>query len=304
MVEYSLVVPVFNSESTLGELYARVQSVFESITDKFEIVFVDDASRDGSWRKLEELRARDNRVKIIQLMCNFGQHNAIMCGFHFAQGAYIITLDDDLQNPPEEIPKLITKLNEGYDLVYGEYISKKHSSFRNIGSSLVQLVYKKVFNIRHNLTAFRIMKKQLMLNILKYDKNFVFIDGLLAWNTKSIGSIKTAHYERSHGKSGYGLGKLMTLSLNMVTNFSIIPLQVVSVLGLLFAFSGFAMGIFFLMKKIIFGIPVQGYTSLIIAVAMFSGVQLVSLGLIGEYVGRIHININKKPQYEIRKQSL
>jgi undecaprenyl-phosphate 4-deoxy-4-formamido-L-arabinose transferase len=300
MLGYSVVIPVYNSEATLLELYNRIQSVFKNITSSFEIIFVDDGSRDKSWQTLKELRIKDKRVKIIQLMRNFGQHNAIMCAFHFVHGEYIITMDDDLQNPPEEIPKLINKIKEGYDLVYGEYIYKKHNLLRNIGSSVIQLVYKRVFNVCNNLTSFRIIKKELVQSILNFDKNYVFIDGLLAWNTKNIGFIPVLHYERKYGKSGYRLKKLLTLSLNMITNFSIVPLQIASLLGLLFAFAGFFMAMFFFVKKIIFDIPVSGYTSLIIAITIFSGVQLLTLGLIGEYIGRIHININKKPQYEIR----
>jgi glycosyltransferase involved in cell wall biosynthesis len=302
VIEYSVVIPVYNSEATLEELYSRLQSVLKPISGNFEIIFIDDASHDRSWQKLEELHSRDNRVKVIQLMYNFGQHNAIMCGFHFVQGEYVITMDDDLQNPPEEIPKLIDRIKEGYDLVYGEYLSKKHNWFRNIGSSLVQLMYRKVFNVYNNLSAFRIIKRQLIQNILNYDRNYVFIDGLLAWNTKNIGEIRVLHRERKHGRSGYGLGKLITLSLNMITNFSVVPLQMASILGLLFALLGFIMGVLFFVKKIIFGIPLTGYASLIVAITIFSGIQLLSLGLIGEYIGRIHININKRPQYEIRKQ--
>lgn len=301
---YSIVIPVYNSEATLEELCNRVQSVFEKITDNIEIIFVDDGSYDSSWDKMKWLRSKDKRVKIIQLMRNYGQHNALMCGFRFAQGEYVITMDDDLQNPPEEIPKLIDKISEEYDLVYGEYMSKKHSWFRNTGSELIQLLYKKVFDVNNNLTAFRIIKRELVESILKYDKNYVFIDGLLAWNTKKIGYIDVEHHERTSGRSGYNLKKLITLSMNMVTNFSIIPLQATSILGLLFAVIGFIMGILFLIKKIIFGIPVTGYTSLIVAITIFSGIQLLSLGLIGEYLGRVHLNVNNKPQFLIRKQDI
>lgn len=303
-IQYSIVISVYNSETTLEELCNRLQSVFKTITEDYEIIFIDDGSQDKSWQKLEDLHNKDNRVKIIQLMRNFNQHNALMCGFHFANGEYIITMDDDLQNPPEEINKLINKISEGYDIVYGEYISKKHNLFRNIGSHFIQTVYKKVFNVHNKLTAFRIIKRQLIQFIFKYDKNYVFIDGLLAWNTKNIGCVRVLHHERKYGNSGYGFKKLFTLSLNMITNFSILPLQVASLLGLVFAFLGFIMAAFFITIKLLFGIPVAGYTSLIIAITIFAGIQLLTLGLIGEYIGRIHLNINEKPQYEIRKQML
>ncbi len=303
-LKYSILIPVYNSEAYLEELYNRICSVFESLPEMFEIVFVDDGSLDNTWLKLESLRDRDKKVKIIQFMRNYGQHNALMCGFHHTQGEYIITMDDDLQNPPEEIPKLIEKIKEGFDLVYGQYISKKHHFIRNIGSELIQATYKRVFNIRGNLTSFRIAKKQLIESILEYDKNYVFIDGLLAWNTKNVGYTPVQHNERQYGRSGYGFKKLLTLSLNLITNFSIFPLQVASGLGLIFALSGFFMAIFFLFKKFIYGIPVEGFTSLIIAISIFAGIQLLTLGLLGEYIGRIHLNINKKPQYQVRRKKL
>ncbi|MFH1612337.1 MAG: glycosyltransferase family 2 protein [bacterium] len=299
--KYSIVIPVFNSNKTLETLYNCLISVFESITEDFEIIFVDDGSIDNSWEILEKLYEKDKKVKIIQLMRNFGQHNALMCGFSLANGEYIITLDDDLQNPPEEIPKLIDKIKQGYDIVYGEYISKKHKWFRNIGSSFIQMVYKKIFNVSHNLTSFRIIKKELIKQILNYNKNYTFVDGLIAWNTKNIGVCNVSHNKRLDGKSGYNIKKLLTLAFNLITNFSIFPLQIVSILGFSFAILGFIMGIIFFLKKIIFDIPITGYTSLIISITLFSGIQLITLGFIGEYIGRIHLNINQKPQYNIRQ---
>ena len=161
-VRFSVVIPVYNSESSLDELLYRLLPVFKAVSVGFEIIFVDDGSKDRSWQKLKELRNKHKHVKIIQLMRNFGQHNALVCGFHFANGDYIITLDDDLQIPPEEIPKLISKIEEGYDIVYGKYLSKKHSKFRNIGSLLIQAVYKKVFDVHNDLSAFRIIKKEVI----------------------------------------------------------------------------------------------------------------------------------------------
>ena len=301
-MNYSAVIPVYRSENTLRELVARLTRVFESIGADYEIILVEDCGGDGSWEIMKRLRAADSRIKIIQLMTNFGQHNALMCGFHHAQGELVITMDDDLQNPPEEIPKLIEKIKEWYDLVYGEYISKRHSPFRNIGSDMVQFVYKKVFSVCDNLTAFRIIRRDVLQNILRYDKNYVFIDGLLAWSTKNIGYVKVIHNERAQGRSGYGFKKLFTLSLNMITNFSVFPLQLATIFGLLFAFIGVIIGVFFLLKKILYGVPVEGFTSLIVAITIFSGIQLVTLGLIGEYLGRVHLNINNKPQFLIREK--
>ena len=303
-ISYSVVIPVYRAEKTLVELVSRLKKVLNEFTPEYEIIMVEDCGGDGSWTIMQKLHEEDHRIKIIQLMNNFGQHNAIMCGLHYAQGEYVITMDDDLQNPPEEIPKLISRIGEGYDIVYGEYISKRHNIFRNFGSLMIQFVYKKVFKLSHNPTAFRILKREIIQSILRYDKNYVFLDGLLAWCTKNIGYTPVVHEKRSEGRSGYSFKKLITLSLNMVTNFSIFPLQLATVLGLLFAALGFLMGLFFLYRKIFYGVPVEGYTSLIIAITVFSGIQLLTLGLIGEYLGRIHLNINAKPQYVIRDLEL
>lgn len=302
MTEYSVVIPVYNGAGTLVELCNRVSAVFKNITENFEIIFVDDDSVDNSWQILGQLRAKDVRIKLIRLMRNFGQHNAIMCGFQHARGKFVITMDDDLQNPPEEIPKLISKIKEGHDLVYGEYISKKHGWFRNAGSNFVQLIYRKVFNVKGNLTAFRIITAELACQIIKYNFNYVFIDGLLAWNTKNIGYVLVLHHKRTLGKSGYSLRKLLDLSFNMITNFSIVPLRLASFTGLLFACLGFIMAIVYFIKKICLGIPVAGFATIIIAITIFSGIQLIILGLMGEYLGRILLNINIKPQFLIREK--
>jgi polyisoprenyl-phosphate glycosyltransferase len=300
----SVVIPVYKAERSLHELYRRLKAAIEPITRDFEIIMVEDSGGDNSWEIMKRLRETDSRVKIIQLMRNFGQHNALMCGFHFVSGEYVVTLDDDLQNPPEEIPKLINKMKEGHDVVYGIYTSKRHNLFRNFGSSMIQYFYKKVFAVQGNLTAFRIIRRQVLQEILHYDKNYVFIDGLIAWVTKKIGYVEVTHDSRTRGHSGYTFKKLFTLSMNMITNFSIVPLQISAILGFLFAFLGFFMAFYFFLKKIFFNIPVAGYTSLIIAVTIFSGIQLVTIGLIGEYVGRIHLNINVKPQYLIRESKV
>jgi glycosyltransferase involved in cell wall biosynthesis len=302
--DVSVVIPVYRAAKTLDELTTRLVAVLRKLSADYEIIMVEDCGGDESWEVMKKLRAADRRVKIIRLMKNFGQHNALMCGFRFATGEYIVTLDDDLQNPPEEIPRLLEKIKEGYDLVYGEYISKKHSSFRNAGSSMIQFFYQKIFSVSGKLTAFRIMRRDIVKSISAYDRNYVFIDGLLAWVTRNIGYVPVEHEERKLGSSGYGLKKLFTLSMNMVTNFSILPLQVASVLGFGFAFIGFLMAIYFFIKKVFFDIPVTGYTSLMTAITIFAGIQLVTLGLIGEYVGRIHLNINAKPQFLIREKEI
>ena len=301
-MDLSVVIPVHNSEKTLEKLYSRLVDVLEASVRNFEIILVDDGSSDGSWETLVRLRELDERVSIIRLMRNFGQHNAIFCGLHHVKGDLILTMDDDLQNPPEEIPKLLDKIEEGYDAVYGEYNLKQHNLFRNLGSAAIQKVYRFVFRLDGTATSFRLISNQVIKAILSYDMNYTFIDGLLAWYTKNIGHVTVRHDPREESSSGYSFRKLFTLSLNLLTNFSIIPLQIASLTGISFSFLGFVMAMYFFMKKIIIGVEVTGYTSLIVVVTFFSGIQLLALGLIGEYLGRVHLNINKKPQFMVKEK--
>src|SRR3989338_1464059 len=297
---YSVVIPVYRSQSTLIALSKRLVSVMRSTNKSFEIIFVDDASPDNSWKILMNLYKNYKDIRLIQLTRNFGQHNAVMCGIARSKGDYIITMDDDLQNQPEDILKLINKIKQGFDIVYGEYKVKKHSFFRNLGSHFVQYVYKRIFQVSGNLTSFRIIRRNTAEKILDYKLNYTFIDGLLAWQTKNIGYVFVSHQKRTSGKSNYDIGKLFALTHNMITNFSIFPLQLASFTGFLFSFLGGLLAIFYALKKIFFDIPVTGYTSIMIAILIFSGVQLITIGLIGEYIGRIHLNMNQKPQYSIR----
>ncbi len=297
----SVCIPVYNSEKTLREVCDRTVQVLSTLTDKFEIILVDDGSSDDSWHAAEELHRKDRRIKIIQLARNFGQHNALMCAFHYVKGDYIVTIDDDLQIAPEDIPKLFYKIQEGHDVVYGTYLRKQHDAVRNFGSSLIQFVFRKVFRVSVGLTSFRIIKKEIVRSILTYNMNFTFIDGFLAWYTKHITSVQVSHSERAAGRSGYRFGQLAQLSLNMLTNFSISPLQAASITGLSFSIFGFILGFYFFIKKIFFGIPIMGFAATGVLITIFSGVQLLSLGLIGEYVGRVHLNLNKKPQFVVRQ---
>lgn len=299
--DLSIVIPVFQSEHTLSILLSRLLSSLKQTKSSYEIIFVDDGSSDNSWEVLMGLHRKFNEIILIKMTKNFGQHNALMCGFAHANGKYIITLDDDLQNPPEEIYKLILKINQGYDIVYGNYMTKRHPILRNFGSSLIQFIYKKTFNINSNLTSFRIIRSVIVKNLLSYTGNYIFIDGLIAWQTDNIGYIPVRHDVRKKGKSNYSLTKLLILSLNMATNFSIFPLQISSLFGFGLSLIALSTALFLFIKKIVYDIPVTGYASLMVAILLFSGVQLITIGLIGEYIGRIHLNINQKPQYRIAK---
>ena len=302
-IELSVVIPVYGSESSLSVLADRLVSTLERIGRPYEIIFVEDASPDGSWNVLVDLQAKyPSSITVIQLMRNFGQHNAIMCGLRRARGRLIVTMDDDLQNPPEEIPRLIDAIEaQQLDVVYGQYEGKQHHAWRNLGSLVVNIFYRVVFRSSHTVTSFRIMPRKVVESILDYQLNFTFLDGLLAWNTTRIGTTPVRHEPRREGRSGYSIAKLLTLSFNLFTNFSLLPLQLVSLFGLSVAFIGFCVGGYYLVQRLLGQIAVPGYASIIIAVLILGGVQLMSLGIIGEYLGRLHLNVNRKPQYRERQ---
>ena len=264
---------------------------------------MEDGGGDDSWRILGELQsAYPDRIVTIQLMRNYGQHNALMCGFRQARGEVVVTMDDDLQNPPEEVPKLLAAMHSGgFDLVYGRYALKRHSAWRNAGSSLIGGFYRMVFGSRIRVTSFRAIRRALLQTIFSYDLNFTFVDGLLAWNTERIGEVEVDHRPREAGRSGYGARRLMSMALNLFTNFSLLPLRAVSLAGLFISSVGFLLAIDYLIQALLSRITVPGYASIMIAILILGGTQLLGLGIVGEYLGRLHLNVNRKPQYHVRE---
>ncbi len=298
-MDVSVVIPVYRSAATLGELSRRLLAVLDATRLDYEVVFVEDGSPDDSWDALEAVRrARPERVVAVRLMRNYGQHNALMCGFRRSRGAVVVTMDDDLQNPPEEIPKLLAALQaRDLDLVYGAYGSKKHRAWRNLSSNVVNAFFRRVFRSSVTVTSFRAIRRPLLESIFSYDLNFTFIDGLLAWNTQRVGEVEVEHQPRSVGRSGYSLAKLTLLALNLFTNFSLLPLQMVSLVGLGTALLGLLAAAGLLVLYCLSEITLPGYASTIVAILILGGVQLLSLGIMGEYLGRLHLNVNRKPQY-------
>lgn len=299
----SIVVPVFRTEQDLIDLAARTRATMTAAQIPYELVFVDDCSPDATWDILKSLQASDPTiVTVIRLMRNFGQHNALMCGFRHARGEIIVTIDDDLQNPPEEIPGMLETMHQGgFDLVYGAPDQKKHAIMRNMGSHVANMFYRMVFQTQATVTSFRAIRRELLLAILTYNLNFTFIDGLLAWNTQRVGVRTVAHHSRHRGRSGYSIAKLVGLALNLFTNFSLLPLQVASAVGLIASFLGLLTGIYYLMQSLAHNISVPGYSSIIVAVMTLGGLQLLAIGIIGEYIGRLHLNVNRKPQFTVRE---
>jgi len=301
MPKISVIIPVYRGAGTLPSLLSSLSEVLSAGFD-WEVICVDDASLDQSWEVLQSLSLLYPQLKCIQLMRNFGQHNATMCGFRHATGELVVTIDEDLQQDPKSIPALIDSLrHSNADLVYGVYEAKKHDGGRNVGSWLVNRFYRVVFRMPVTVTSFRAIRRELVDAILRYDLNFTYIDGLLAWNTQRIEMVTVPHNARVDGRSGYTLSKLLAFSMNVFTNFSLIPLQLVSFIGLLSAAGGLGLGFYYLLLAMFAQIQVPGYASIITAVLVLGGVQLLSLGIMGEYLGRLHLNVNRKPQYTVRQ---
>lgn len=304
-IDLSVVIPVYNSAEIIPILIGRLRKVLDTLDLTYELVMVEDGGPDDSWRVLSAMQLQDpQHVVAVQLMRNYGQHNALMCGFRHARGKLIVTMDDDLQHPPEEIPKLIEAIAAGdLDLVYGCYDKKKHPLVKNAGSAVVNMFFRRVFRLPVTVTAFRILRRELLEAILSYTRPFTYIDGLLAWNTRRVGKVTVEHHPRTIGKSGDSLAKMVTLALNLFTNFSLIPLQLVSLVGSVAAICGLLTGVYYLFRHFTGSIVTPGYASLIVSILTLGGLQLLGLGIIGEYLGRLHLNVNEKPQYRERHVS-
>lgn len=300
-VEYSVVIPVFNSSPSLKELFARLSTVLEGTGKTYEIIFVDDGSSDESWETLKNIKAdHPETVKAIRLSKNFGQHNATFCGFNFMNGNWLITLDDDLQNPPEEILRLISARDESQaDLVYGVYEKKQHSYVRNLGSKYVKKTSRFLGRPGEG-SAFRLISRDIVQKVLMHHQNFVFIDELLHWYTDNICFVKVAHEKRKIRRSGYSTRKLWGMVANLVIYYTTVPLKIMTYGGLISSAVFLIMSAIFAAKKIFFNVPL-GYTSLIVAILFSTSLILFCLGIIGEYLSRIYLVQNKKPPYSIKK---
>lgn len=299
----SVVIPVHNSERTIGALAERL---FEIQRDQaLELILVDDGSRDGSSKVCEQLAHRfPGRVRFVELARNFGEHNAVMAGLAHSRGDWVLVMDDDLQNAPEDVQLLVKAIREGgYDVVYSKYPSKMHAPWRNAGSWVNNLcatvLLKKPYDLY--LSSFKIMSKFAVEQIVKYQGPFPYIDGLLLQSVDRIGTVIVPHQARAVGKSSYTLGRLVGLWLNTFTNFSVLPLRLAFFLGLASVAGGMCLlGVLLYEWWTRSGLPV-GYLSVMTSVLVFSGLILVITGVIGEYTGRVLLNINGKPQFVIRR---
>lgn len=298
----SIIIPVYNSAPILGTLLFRLTEVLEVLGMSYEIILVNDASRDASWDQIEQFSTQYVALRGINLMRNYGQHNALLAGIRSARYDTIVTMDDDLQHPPEEVAKLLAKLAEGYDVVYGTPMEEQHGFWRDLASQTTKLALQGAMGAEtaRQVSAFRAFRTQLRDAFAGYQGSFVSIDVLLTWGTTRFAAVPVRHDIRRVGASNYTFGKLVTHALNMMTGFSTWPLQAASLIGFLFTLFGLAVLAYVLGRYFVQGGSVPGFPFLASMIAIFSGAQLFALGIFGEYLARMHFRMMDRPTYTVR----
>jgi len=299
----SVVVPVHGSGDALEEVTRRLSPVLSASGRPWEVILVDDGSPPEAWRRIEELARKDPRVHGITLMRNYGQHNALLCGLRAAMYDTTVTMDDDLQNPPEEIPKLLARREESWDVVYGAPAVQSQPFWRKIGSGLIRSALARSIGKERakSVSAFRALRTANREAFTDFRGPFVSLDVLLAWTTDRATSVEVRHDPRKSGTSSYSFWKLAAHAADMMTGFSTWPLRLASVVGFGFTLFGFAVLAYVLGRYIAAGGSVPGFPFLASIIAIFSGAQLFALGIIGEYLARVHFRSMERPVYVVRE---
>lgn len=300
----SVVVPTYNSAVTLPELVRRLAAVLPSVAAKFEVILVNDGSRDLSWDVARELTTAYSWVRAFDLTRNFGQHSALLCGIRAARNEIIVTMDDDLQHPPEEIPKLLEAMVEGVQVVYGTQQEGRHGVWRDVSSKVAKYVLRRALNVStaRNVSAFRAFRAELRDAFATYQGPHVNIDVMLTWGADRFKAVPVEHARRAVGTSNYSFRSLVRHTLNMTTGFSTTPLRLASVVGFVLTLFGIFVFVFVVGRFVLRGSAVPGFTFLASVIAIFSGAQLFALGIMGEYVGRIFQRSLRMPSYQIQAQ--
>jgi undecaprenyl-phosphate 4-deoxy-4-formamido-L-arabinose transferase len=303
-LEISIVVPVYGSEVILPELVRQVAAVMDQQQWTYEVIFVCDQSPDNSWRVICELQRQNASVRGILLRINAGQHNALMAGLNEARGRIIVTMDDDLQHSPADIPSLVEGIKVGYDVVYARFTNRRHPLWKIMGSRINDMVARFLVKKPRDLylSPFRAMQAGVRDEIQRYTGPFVYVDGLILCATRNIHSVDVEHHARSAGNSRYGFRKSFSLWLKMATSFSIAPLRLTSVVGVAVALLGFLFALYLVIERLTMDVMPTGWASLIVTILIMGGAQLIALGLLGEYLGRMFLTINARPQYVIAQR--
>lgn len=302
----SYVIPCYRSQATLPGVVEEIQQTMKKLEQyEYEIVLVNDCSPDDTFDTIRKLCEENDNITGINLAKNFGQHSALMAGFHYAKGEIVICLDDDGQTPADEADKLIAGIEQGADVVYAKYIHKHHSGFRNWGSHVNELMTRVMLGKPKDLylSSYFAARRFVIEEIIRYEYAYPYVIGLVLRSTKNIVNVEVEHRDRQAGASGYTLGKLLGLWFNGFTAFSVKPLRIATVTGAGCALVGFAYGIYTIIKKIFINPPglVTGFSALMSVMVFMGGMLMLMMGLIGEYMGRMYISMNNSPQYVIRE---
>ena len=299
----SVVVPTYGNAQGLESLARAISEILQRENRTFEILFVNDGSPDDTWDAIQRINSSNPEVRGINLMRNYGQHNALLAGIFNARHEVIVTMDDDFQTPPMEIPKLLGKINEGYDLVYGARHKEQHSWARNLASCVTKWLVQHAMNapLARSITSFRAFRRDLMRDFPRNGPPSVFIDALLDWTAQRVTSVSVEHHVRGTGKSTYSWSKLVTHGVNLVTGLSVVPLQLAVWLGFLITCFGVCLFVFVMVSYFLHGSQVPGFTFLAVVILLFSGAQLCVLGIIGEYLSRVYLRLLGKPAFVIKE---
>jgi len=297
-------VPVFNGEETVSILFNQISEEFDRLGFDYEVIFVYDCGNDNSWEKITGLKRKyPGKIKALHLTRNFGQHNAIICGFEYVTGQYIFTMDEDLQHSPKDFTRLIEKQKEGdFDVVYGYYSEIRHSLFRNITSSAVRkIITFGIPDLNPKYSPFRLIKTPIALETLEMQNTDTFLDGYLAWITQHTSYTTVNHYKRFSGKSSYSFIKLFEYALNIIVTFSDIPLKILRTLSTLALLFSFGYGMYLLIGKILFNDIISGFETIVVLGGFGTAFLILGLGIIGEYIFRINLKLTRRPNSIVRK---
>jgi polyisoprenyl-phosphate glycosyltransferase len=303
-ITYSVVVPLFNEEGNVEALTSRVLAAMDRVGEPFELLFVDDGSRDRTPDLLRQLAARDDRVRVVRFTRNYGQEAAVEALYLNAAGRWLIQLDGDLQHPPEEIPKLIAKKNEGYDVVYGVREERKDSVYRVAASRTMQWAVRSLMEIElpEDVSTFRLMSAPIARLLAALPERRKFFSALIVWSGARIGSVRVSHAARHAGTTHYGFTKLLNHTFDLVAGFSSKPLRFIGTMGFGFAGTGLGLGVWVIARKLLWNYGIMGWPSLFAAVVILGGVQLMATSVIGEYIARIYIQAQARPLYNIAER--
>jgi glycosyltransferase involved in cell wall biosynthesis len=303
-LKYSLIIPAYKSAGFIDKTIEAVLAATSAHQLDIEIILVNDGSPDNTWHVIKSLAANDARIRAVNLLKNYGQHNAVLCGMSVAKGEYLITLDDDLQNPPDQIIHLIRKAQEGdHDLVFGKFLEKKHSFVRRLGSKVIGYLNGKIFDKPEHITLsnFRIIRRDLAERVLNHKTAHPYIPGMLLLYAASIANVDVQHQERLDGVSNYTLSKIIALTSRLLINYSSYPLRLLSTIGLGLSTISLLLAVIYLIKGIFEGSPVPGWTTLAVLVSFLGGFMIAMLGLIGEYLSRILDQLSVESSYCIKE---